>query len=614
MHYPAGLRRGREVTASDSRSNRIRIIVWLALLTSFGELLLLGSDKFLRVNKFIYLGRDVVSLNFVANLLLFALVGGLLLAIGRRWPRTVTSSRANAMLMFLSCSAVLFGVRGLHFASAGLLAFGLTAAGIRLIRIREQTFAELVRRSLPVVVIASALVGVGAPLWRTIVEARAVRRLPDNAPGSPNVLLIVLDTVRADHLGVYGYRRRTTPRLEQLARRGVLFKRAVATTSWTLPSHGSMFTGHLPTEMSADPRQALDGRWPTLAERLSGRGYASGGFVANTLYASYEFGLNRGFQRYEDYNISPGQLVLSSTIGRTLTDTDALRRSVGYWHVLGRQHAAEVNAEFLSWLSHVQDRPYFAFLNYFDAHEPYDPPAPFDRAFGAPFKSSNVAFNRANHFGVAAAPEKMSASERQAQLDAYDDGIAYEDESVGRLLDELTARGRFENTVVIVTSDHGEEFGGHGIFGHGAALFWPLLHVPLIISYPARVPSNVTIPAPVSLADLAATVADFTGLGPDSPFPGTSLARHWSGVGGEPLNSSAGVMSELRSGHGPMRSIVANDIHYIRQGDGAEELYNIASDPDELRNLLLGEGAKLHVTDLARFRCVIRVGCAPGGQ
>jgi arylsulfatase A-like enzyme len=594
---------------SESPRDRARFIVWLALLTSFGELLLLFSDKFLRVNKFIYLGRDVVPLNFVANLLLFALVGGLLLAIGRRWPRTLTTGRANAVLLFLSCSAVLFGVRGLHFASAGLLAFGLTVVGVRLVGIRETMFAGIVRRSLPVVVIVSAFVGVGAPLWRAVVEARSVRRLPESVPGSPSVLLIVLDTVRADHLGVYGYSRRTSPRLEQLARQSVVFERAVATTSWTLPSHGSMFTGRLPTEMSAGPRAALDGRWPTLAEFLGRRGYTTGGFVANKVYASYEFGVNRGFPHYEDYTISAGELVLSSTIGRTLSDTTFLRRGVGYWHVLGRKRAADVNSEFLSWLSHVDGRPYFAFLNYFDAHEPYDPPAPFNRAFGAPFKSSNVAFSRRDHFAVAVEPEKMSASERQAQIDAYDDGIAYEDDSVGRLLDELAARGRLENTVVIVTSDHGEEFGEHGLFGHGDALFWPLLHVPLIISYPARVPSNRRISDLVSLADLPATVAGLTGPGQEFPFPGTSLARRWSDAGGA-VNSHAGVISELGRPHGTMRSVVANNIHYIREGDGVEELYNIASDPDEQRNLLLGEGAKLHDAELARFRCIIRPGCA----
>lgn len=597
--------------AADSPRDRILITLWLALVTSAGELALLGINRFSRY-PLIHLGRDVVWLTPVTDVFMFAAAGVALSGVSLLWPRIATIGLFTPVLLFATFSSILLGVRSLSLWSALVLALGLTAVCARAIGVREAMFAAIVRRSLPIVIIGTVLVGVNVPLRRAVIEARARQRLPAAAPGSPNVLLIVLDTVRADHLGLYGYPRQTTPRLTQLAERGVAFTRAVSTAPWTLPSHSSMFTGHFPTELSADWGKALDGQWPTLAEVLSQRGYATAGFLGNRISASYEFGLSRGFQHYEDYNRSPGQFVLSSTLGRTVTDTRFVRLGLGYWHVLGRKRAAEVNREFLSWVSNTDGRPYFAFLNYFDAHEPFDPPEPFDRRFGAPFKSANLTFSRTDHFGEARGRENMSAIERQAQIDAYDDGIAYEDESVGRLLDELTARGRLENTVVIVTADHGEEFGEHGRFGHGSSLSWTLLHVPLLVSFPGRIPSRLTIAAPVSLVNVAATIADLTGIGP-SPFPGATLSGFW-GAGRRDVQDGAAVLSEQKARPEPMRSVVMNDLHYIRYRTGVEELYDLARDPAEMKNLVQGPDATDRAGDLQKFRCAARIGCTAGPQ
>lgn len=594
---------------SESTRDQWRFIIWLALLTSAGELIVLGIDKFVSRYPFIHLGRDVVWMKPLADAVIFAAGGVALSGVTLLWPKVATIGRFTPVLLFTSFSSILLGVRSLNHWSALVLALGLTVVCARAIAVRPRTFATIVKRSLPVVVIGTVLVGVSVPLRSAIIEVRAVRRLPAAIPGSPNVLLIVLDTVRGDHVSVNGYSRPTTPRLQRLAQRGVVFTRAVATAPWTLPSHGSMFTGHLPTELSADWGAATDGRWPTLAEVLSQHGYLTGGFVANRVYASYEFGLNRGFQRYEDYNRSPGQVVLSSTLGQTVTDTEFLRRGVRYWHVLGRKRASDVNEEFLSWVSHSDSRPYFAFLNYYDAHEPLDPPPPFNQRFGAPFKSSNLTFSRTDHFGEAKDRGRMSAIQRQAQIDAYDDGIAYEDESLGRLLDELSARGGLENTVVIVTSDHGQEFGEHGRFGHGASMAWTLLGVPLVIVFPGRVPSNLTVAAPVSLVDLSATVADLTGIGRGSPFPGVTLSRFWN-ASKHDVRFGAPALSEQKARPEPMRSVVMNDLHYIRSGSGVEELYDLAHDPGEMRNLAAGDGMNQHAAHLQSLRCIIRPGCA----
>lgn len=169
--------------------------------------------------------------------------------------------------------------------------------------------------------------------------------------------------------------------LERLGRRGVVFDNAFATSSWTLPSHGSVFTGQLPDVLSTTWLDPLSERFPTLAERLDSAGYRTGGFVGNLEYASRETGLSRGFAHYEDYPVSAGQLVLSSAILKRVTGSGLVRRLVGTEQRLNRRHAAQINRAFLRWVDRGSDRPFFAFLNYFDAHAPYYPPEPFTEAF-----------------------------------------------------------------------------------------------------------------------------------------------------------------------------------------------------------------------------------------
>ena len=209
---------------------------------------------------------------------------------------------------------------------------------------------------------------------------------------SPNVLLLVLDTVRADRMSLYGYERRTTPVLERLAERGIRFDEARATAPWTLPSHASFFTGRWPHELDVQWLTPLRGNFPTLSEYLGSRGYATAGFVANTLYCSYETGLDRGFTHYDDYVLEKlmplrtawlvdhfMQLVsdLGVYVGRTL-DVGPFRPMQESWIaslfvVDRRKDAGSVQREFVHWLSQRRKpaRPFFAFLNFYDAHAPY---------------------------------------------------------------------------------------------------------------------------------------------------------------------------------------------------------------------------------------------------
>ena len=217
-------------------------------------------------------------------------------------------------------------------------------------------------------------------------EYRAVAGLPAPPPRARNVVLIVWDTVRAYNLSLYGYPRDTTPNLARWARKGVRYDYALAPAPWTYPSHSCFFTGQWPFQLNSQWKFTLDAPDPTLAEYLASRGYQTAGFAANTNCCSYETGLDRGFAHFEDYPLTPRSLLGRTVPGKWILE-NILRRGDWYhdrkWIGLQSRDASEINDAFLDWLGRRRpDRPFFAFLNYFDAHEPYVPPPGFAGRFG----------------------------------------------------------------------------------------------------------------------------------------------------------------------------------------------------------------------------------------
>ena len=387
------------------------------------------------------------------------------------------------------------------------------------------------------------------------------------------------------------------------AQRGVTFDRAISTAPWTTPSHAGMFTGHYPSECSTDWDRPLDNRYPTLAELLAKQGYATAGFVANTFGCGYETGLDRGFAHYEDYSISVGELLIGSSLLRSLAHSDSLRRWVGNHQVITRKPAAAINHDFLAWQQQQSSRPFFAFLNYLDAHEPYLPPAPFDSKFGISAHKDKYQARHDLRISFRYGREHLSPEETQAEIDDYDGAIAYLDQQIGLLLDELERRGALNNTLVVITSDHGESFGEHQDFGHGNSLYMPLLHVPLLVFFPSQVPANQEVSDPVSLRDLPATILELAGVSGKTKAPGYSLACHWISELPPGTVKTSAILSEvnvapIRPGRYPtgasanMRSVLQEPLHYIRNANGREELYDIVKDPAEETNLLDEEELK----------------------
>jgi arylsulfatase A-like enzyme len=411
------------------------------------------------------------------------------------------------------------------------------------------------------------------------------------------VLLIIWDTVRAASLSLYGYGRETTPTLQRLAGQSIVYDRAFSTTSWTTPSHASIFTGLYPPDLSADWKTSLNRTPATLAETLSALGYRTAGFTANTYATGRESGLSRGFSRYQDFLVfSAGEFVRSTALVRSLVNRERWRHRLGIGHPLGHKNAAIVERQFLNWLGRDPERPFFAFLNLFDAHAPYLPPAPFDSRFGPKLPDRNPQMTTGR---------KFTARELQAEIDAYDGAIAELDDRLGTLLAELDRRGVLDNTLVIITSDHGEEFGEHHLFTHGNSLYDRSLHVPLLISMPRRLPEGRRVEPFVSLRDIPATVLDI--LDPETvpPMPGSSLLRFLAseaadddGVGLDgtadtilaTLTRAKGNPPDYPVSQGNLKAVIADPLKLIANDHGTVELYDLRADPAESRNLAQDPG------------------------
>jgi arylsulfatase A-like enzyme len=421
--------------------------------------------------------------------------------------------------------------------------------------------------------------------------------------------LIVWDTVRAYNTSLAGYTRDTTPNLARWARKGVNYDRAIAPAPWTYPSHACFFTGQWPLRLNAQWKIRLDSSYATLAEFLASRGYQTAGFAANTSACSYESGLDRGFVHYEDYALAPPAIVARTVPGKWLLEhslglTDFYQRK---WLKLESRGARGISDSFLSWLKRRRDdRRFFAFLNYFDAHEPYIPPREYEGRFGIRPQTHREYEHLFDFVGTFKNPKRLR--DIVMARDYYDDCIAYLDEQLGRLLGELGRRGLLENTAVIVTSDHGEAFGEHGTVGHAYSVYLDEIFVPLVILAPGA-PAGQTVGVPASLRDLPATVVDLAGFSSDSPFPGCSLAAYWSNADERaPAQTSSPALAEqaekttlqarvLNAAEDPAfkLSLVAMGHHYISDGTGTEKLFDLRTDRFEQSDLMKSADRKQEV-------------------
>ena len=522
-----------------------------------------------------------------------------LLGAGRWWPRARSPAVVAGVLVSLAAAELLLVVGQIHWVAIALLAVGL---GVQSARMAGGRIARLLYRVAPAVAVILAvivvLLGVRMTLGLRAHERAALAALPAPRDDARNVLLLILDTVRFK--GIVDSAENVMPQLARYAGQGIYFERAIAPSPWTLPSHASMFTGYSPDQLSADWNSPLDATHPTLAEALARRGYVTAGFVANLLFATRATGLGRGFITYDDYPVSLGQILLSSSLGRWLAGNSALRKLVGHHELLNRKSAAGVTDAFLDWERRNGGRPFFAFVNFFEAHEPYFPPG-YAGSMLWPGRRWTDFLHIANLPNGESAWIRnkwdLSPAEIEIHVSGYHRAVRDVDVQLGRLLDELARRGVLQNTLIIIAGDHGEQLGEHGLFEHNNSFYLPALHVPLVILPAGDSVQRARVARVVSLRDIPATVLDLLGESAVE-FPGRSLAPLWR----SPLDSPAAEVAEdtvlsyltrglVRQEWYPvnrgtkMYSLTTQTHHYILNGDGTEELYDWRSDPSESVNL-----------------------------
>lgn len=578
-----------------------------AVWTGLAEVVPLSLQP--RIGVMVRLGEEYVWMAPLGSLLFFGGAAFLLLALGH--VRPALKERPVVVGTFAALATAALLPEKIHPLGVLFLAVGV---GVQVGRMTRKPPKR------PWLLPTAAAVGVLLVLGITLkgeTGRQAWRRywldwLPPAAQGAPNVLLLILDTVRAASLDLTregaapagDWPVVDAPEMEALAARSTVFTRAIAPSPWTLPSHASMFTGRWPTEIWDGPRpgaewsQALDTRHTTVAEALARHGYMTGGFVGNLTYASAETGLVRGFLEYRDYPVSLGQTVASCALGRRLTGRSGLRRLLGWHELVNRKDARRVAQEFLDWQAGLPPRPFFAFVNFYDAHEPYFPPDSVIRAL-----PSGAHWDRFDHYagvltGVGAARARkweMSEPERAAHAAGYAAALARMDLEVGRILDELETRGVLDNTIVVLVSDHGEQLGEHGLYNHDNSLYMTNLHVPLLIHDPTRPDAPSRVDQVVTLRDVGATILELVGVdAAEAGLGGTSLLRFASADG--PAEGGEAAFAVLTKGAdnepwypvslGPvMYSLVDSAWHYVRNGDGSEELYALTGDPAQREDL-----------------------------
>lgn len=449
---------------------------------------------------------------------------------------------------------------------------GILSAGIAILvlvrwlapRVLQQRQPTRMARGLLLAADASALVFVIA------LSAWTASARPAQSP--PNVLLISVDTLRADHLGVYGYDRPTSPHIDELARGGVTFERAIAVTNWTLPSHMSMMTGQLPSAHGVHTVQhRLAGSKVTLAEVLKNAGYQTAAFTGG-YNVDARFGFDQGFDLYH---------------GDTLAQLSMEEK---------RRYGKGIRLSYLlpsldAWLTEHQSDPFFVFLHFWDVHAPYMPHAEHVERWSPGYagRIDVLTHELVDEFNRPGMPANGDDVDRVRAL--YDNEISFVDHHLGQLWAVLRKLGLMDNTIIVLTSDHGDELMEHA-FGHGQALYDPEVHVPLIVRYPPKISAGQRVQQVVSSVDILPTILDLAavpyGDAIASEIQGRSLVGSWE-------RSLPGLAAVMEVANGRRTALRSDHYKYVRERakDGRitkEELYDLRADPAEKQNIFASHG------------------------
>jgi len=417
----------------------------------------------------------------------------------------------------------------------------------------------------------------------------------------PNICFILIDSVRADHFPCYGYSRISTPNIDRIAQEGVVYDNAIVAAPWTLQSVSSIFTGLYPSQHGVSwGHQTLDKEHSTLAEMLNDGGYYTVGWSANP-WIDPRTDLSRGFTEF----VQTGRVFNTSSPGK-------LQRAIEKAYMLVRSRiVANKGGEQLVRLAQKhfkrlssKSSPFFNFMFYLEPHSPYQPNKKTANQLLPADVSHRQALNinwRPNDYYVG--KSKLTAKDFKVLTDLYDAEIVGTDERIGKNIKALEEAGILDDTIVVIAGDHGENFGDHGLVGHGYGLHDSLVRVPLIIRYPKRFPAGTRINDQVQVQDLVPTLLELAGVDLKQypklsqnrsllPEKMSSEPRKWTFS--EHIRPSRETFYELAKKYPNFnptryvqdrRSIRGDGWKYVSVTDGSKELYDLSQDADENKNL-----------------------------
>lgn len=455
----------------------------------------------------------------------------------------------------------------------------------------------------------------------------------------PNILLVVWDTARRDRMSLYGHTLTTTPFVDAWARQARVYDNCTSTGSTTVPAHGSIFTGLLPYQHGAhNNRPHLDPQWRTLAELLKARGYATYSFCANP-HISQETYFTRGFD-LDEHPWSPPYLeeairITASKITPEDESTELaerIRRGLPLmeWNVKTSGALAQRGVE--KWLdARPADQPFFIFLNYMEVHRPLIPPREYRERFMSPDqvdRSYKVDRTWVPTWAFAFGLHEYTPEELELTALTYDAAMAELDDLFRDLIESLRARGALENTVVVLTSDHGEHLGEHHMLDHQFSVYNELIYVPLIVHYPPRFPAGRD-PRPAMNMDLLPTLLELAGAAPPPDL--ATVARHLLELPeqrprlGEYPEAPPDAISRVeraypsfdgRPWNRALRAFYNEPYKLIWASDGRHELYHVLDDPGERHNLAASDPDTLDGLLMAyeRYMSSLELGLGAEGQ
>jgi arylsulfatase A-like enzyme len=490
------------------------------------------------------------------------------------------------------------------FRSPSWLGVGPLVLGLGAVALAAWDHRERRDRSglLPVVLGGSALLAglVATSSLRVVGGDGIVAARPGTAEARPNVLLVVLDTTRADRLGLYGYARPVSPFLDRYAAQATVFEHASSSSSWTLPGHATLFTGIYAPAHGADfstakgegltirgrgafgdfaeplPESAL-----TLAEILKGQGYETGAVCANAAFLYRGFGLSQGFDSYVDAFPQAYERPLGLRFAE-LASAEVHRRVEVNWTPY--YLASEVNGFVKDWVIDRGDRPKFLFVNYMESHGPNWPQGEYARLFPS---SGELELDLVQRRSIRMGQAPLTAHDVEVLIDTYDAESRLRDDQMGELFAWLESTGFLDNAIVIITADHGESIGEHGLTDHYQSLYETETRIPMVIKAKGQTQGQ-RIGGHVHLIDVLPTILDGVGVPAPAGLPGRSLL---AGSGDDPphllsLKRPDQLIRTLgdRPDHRQI-GVVWRGYKLVRYADGSEHLYDLKADPNELHDL-----------------------------